>query len=69
MECRVNVKYQSELDIGGRETCSLTKVSRTSSCLLLIKIVTLDLINNYQYVYIVSCNFDLNECKIHNIKS
>ena len=23
MECQVNVKSQSELDIGGRETCSL----------------------------------------------
>ena len=22
VECQVNVKYQSELDIGGRETCS-----------------------------------------------
>ena len=24
MECQVNVKSQSELDIGGRETCLLT---------------------------------------------
>ena len=24
LECQVNVKSQSELDIGGRETCPLT---------------------------------------------
>ena len=35
MECQVNVKSQSELDIGGRETCSCYRWLRSSTALSL----------------------------------
>ena len=47
VECQVNVKSQSELDIGGRETCQLSSPRRSkdqvapdfmlAACLLLRK--------------------------------
>ena len=32
-ECQVNIKSQSELDIGGRETCNtLNEINKVSAC-------------------------------------
>ena len=63
MECQVNVKSQSELDIGGRETCCNLTVMQYCN-LTLLQYCNLTVLQYCNLSVLHYCNFTLSVCNI-----